>query len=68
MFKLKIIDNPGLIKDKESNAVISVDKDSFNEYIKIKNKKLIESNRIDNLETKVENMNILLKKLCEKLL
>ncbi len=70
---LKVIDAPGLLRDPHSKALINTDVSALNEHRKKKrimssilnNSKELES-RVDELSSKMNNIESLLKQLLEK--
>ena len=63
----KVEGHPGLIRDLESNAVINNDKSAYQNYIQMREQKLREKERLDNLENEVGEIKSLLQKLVDKL-
>lgn len=61
----KVQGHEGLVKDLRTKAVISSDIDALNRAREIKRKRLAEINRLNDLENKVEKMEILILKLLE---
>jgi hypothetical protein len=62
----KIENEASLVKDMTSGAIISTDKNAFNNYINNRDKKLLESKRLDNLENELSDIKKLLLKLLDK--
>lgn len=70
---LKVIDAPGLLRDPHSKALLNTDVSALNEHRKKKramaailnNSKELES-RVDELSSKMNNIESLLKQLLEK--
>lgn len=70
---LKVIDAPGLLRDPHSKALINTDVSALNEHRKKKrimssilnNSKELES-RVDELSSKMNNIESMLKQLLEK--
>tara|TARA_Y100001949_G_C15683741_1_gene199305 strand:- start:74 stop:295 length:222 start_codon:yes stop_codon:yes gene_type:complete len=48
--------NKNLLRDKSNNAIINTDKNEFNAYIKNREMRLSEKERVDSLEQKVDNL------------
>ncbi|MDD4242737.1 MAG: hypothetical protein PHG08_00355 [Bacilli bacterium] len=64
---IKIKDEPLLIKDVNSGAVINTDKTGYNKYIEMRRKKELESNRMENLENELADIKLLLQELLKKI-
>lgn len=70
---LKVIDAPGLLRDPYSKALVSADVSALNEHRKKKramnailnNSRELEA-RVDELSSKMDNIEIMLTKLLEK--
>lgn len=70
---LKVIDAPGLLRDPHSKALLNTDVSALNEHRKKKramaailnNSRELES-RVDELSSKINNIESLLKQLLEK--
>jgi hypothetical protein len=70
---LKVIDAPGLLRDPYSKALVNADVSALNEHKKKKramhailnNSKELEA-RVDELSSKMDNIEIMLTKLLEK--
>jgi len=63
----KVEGHSDLIRDLETNAVINTNKTAYQDYLKIKEEKLKEKQRLDNLENEVGEIKSLLYKLLDKL-
>ena len=50
---IRVKEDKSYCRDMNSNAIINVDSNSYNEYIKNKNRILEEKKRIENLENEV---------------
>ena len=55
----------GLYRDETTNAIINCNDFEYNQYLKIKNEKLLEKNEIDNLKKEIDEIKTLLYKLLE---
>ena len=66
MYK-KVEGHSGLLRDMESGAVINNDATAYQNYIAMREQKLREKERIDNLETEVSEIKDLLKQIINKL-
>jgi hypothetical protein len=53
---IKVKEDKSYCRDMNSNAIINVDSNSYNEYIKNKNRVLQEKQRIQNLENEVNDI------------
>lgn len=53
---LRIAENPRLRRDVSTNAVLDVDADNYKSYIKVKQSKKEQQERIDTMETRINNM------------
>ena len=63
----KVEGHPGLIRDLESNAIVNNDTTAYQNYIKLREQKLKEQQRIENLENEVGEIKNLLNKILDKL-
>jgi hypothetical protein len=63
----KVEGHSGLVRDLNTNAVINNDRTAYQNYIKLKEEKLKEKDRIDNLENEIKEVKSLLKELINKL-
>ena len=52
MMKLKVKDNPGLVRDSKSKAIVNVDVNAFSEY---QNKKTIQ-NKMINMSEEINDL------------
>ena len=66
MYK-KVEGHSGLLRDMESGAVINNDATAYQNYIAMREQKLKEKERIDNLEIEVSEIKDLLKQIINKL-
>lgn len=67
--KIPVKDNPGLVRDAKSKAIINVDKNSYLEYKSRKNvntKVINMTEDINNLKQSVDEIKLLLNKLIER--
>ena len=53
---IRVKEDKSYCRDMNSNAIINVDSNSYNEYIKNKNRILHEKQRIENLENEVSEI------------
>ena len=63
----KVEGHSDLIRDLETNAVINTNKTAYQDYLKLREEKLKEKQRLDNLENEVGEIKSLLYKLLDKL-
>tara|TARA_Y100000004_G_scaffold80445_1_gene90419 strand:+ start:428 stop:628 length:201 start_codon:yes stop_codon:yes gene_type:complete len=66
MYK-KVEGHSSLVRDTESGAVINNDSTSYQNYIAMREQKLKEKERIDNIEDEIVEIKSLLKDLINKL-
>ncbi len=64
---IPIKDNGGLFRDEKTNAVLNCNDKEYNDYIKLKNKKLTEKEEIDSLKSDIEEIKSALKIIIEKI-
>lgn len=53
---IRVKDDKSYCRDMQSNAIINVDSNSYNEYLKNKNRIIQEKQRIENLENEVNEI------------
>lgn len=53
---LKVAENPGLRRDRSTNAVLDVDRDAYQRYKKLKQSKKEQQERVDVMENRINNM------------
>ena len=63
----KVEGHSDLIRDLETNAVINTNKTAYQDYLKMREQKLNEKQRLDKLENEVGEIKSLLQKLVDKL-
>lgn len=63
----KVEGHSDLVRDMENGAIINTDSAAYQNYILMKNQKLKEKERIDNLENEMSEIKSLLKQLVDKL-
>lgn len=63
----KVEGHSDLVRDMESGAIINTDNAAYQNYILMRNQKLKEKERIDNLENEMSEIKSLLKQLVDKL-
>lgn len=64
---IPIKDANGLFRDEETNAILNCNEHEYNEYVKIKNKKLQEKQEIDIIKSDIKEIKDCLKLLIEKI-
>ena len=63
----KVEGHSDIIRDLETNAVINTNKTAYQDYLKMREQKLNEIQRLDKLENEVGEIKSLLQKLVDKL-
>ncbi len=53
----------GLYRDENSNAILNCNKNDYEEYLKIKNKKILEKDEIDSLKKEIDELKFLVNQL-----
>ena len=56
MALIPVEDNPGLFRDEQSGAIINKNRSDFDIYVSSRKKMRTKTERIDTLETKVDNL------------
>ena len=56
MALIPVEDNPGLFRDEQSGAIINKNRSDFDIYVSSRKKMRTKAERIDTLETKVDNL------------
>lgn len=62
---VKVQGHEGLRKDLRTKAVVNTDETAFEKALRLKEQRLKELNRVEELETKVERLESLIEKLLE---
>jgi hypothetical protein len=57
----------GLFRDEQTNAVINTNDREYNQYIKLKNKKLIEQSELDSIKSDINDIKNALKIIMESI-
>lgn len=65
--KIKVENSTSLYRDSHSNAIINCSDLEYDNYIKIKNKKLNEINEMQQLKNDVDELKDMMKLILEKL-
>lgn len=63
MTYIPVKDKKNLYRDSDSNAIINTDKSSYNSYLKIREQKLKEKEKIDQLNDEIKSVKDDLKEL-----
>lgn len=63
----KIINEPDLVKDSETGAVLNLSESSYDKYINERKRVMSEKNRINKLENDVQDIKILLNQIMGKI-
>lgn len=64
---IPIKDSNGLFRDEETNAILNCNEHEYNEYLKIKNRKLQERQELDGIKTDIQEIKDCLKLLIERI-
>ena len=67
MNKIKVKDSGSLYRDEESGAIVNCSDSEYNNYLKLKQKKLQESNEMDKLKDDVDELKSMMKLILSKL-
>jgi hypothetical protein len=59
--------NPDLYRDEETNAILNCNDKKYEEYLEMKNKKLVEKNEIETIKDEIDEIKSLLKILIDKI-
>jgi chromosome segregation ATPase len=62
---LYVEDNPGLIRDKASKAIINIDHEAYERYKEAKAHKASKDKQIENLENEIKDLKELIYKMVE---
>jgi hypothetical protein len=54
--KIKVKDSPHLVRDEETNAIVNTNKMDYENYLKIKNRKDLEKEKLSNLESELKSV------------
>jgi predicted nucleic acid-binding Zn-ribbon protein len=54
--KIKVKDSPHLFRDGETNAIVNTNKMEYDNYLKMKNAKEKEKQKLSNLESELESV------------
>lgn len=64
---IPIKDNGGLFRDENTNAVLNCNDNEYENYVKLKNKKLTEKEEIASMKSDIEEIKSALKIIIEKI-
>ena len=67
MSKIKVKDSGSLYRDEESGAILNCSDSEYDNYLKLKQKKLQEANEMDKLKDDVDELKSLMKLILSKL-
>tara|TARA_Y100001978_G_C23605423_1_gene390895 strand:+ start:775 stop:984 length:210 start_codon:yes stop_codon:yes gene_type:complete len=67
MNKIKVKDSGSLYRDEESGAIVNCSDSEYDNYLKLKQKKLQESNEMDKLKDDVDELKSMMKLILSKL-
>lgn len=57
----------GLYRDEKTNAILNCNKNDYEEYLRLKNKKILEKKEIDELKDEIYELKGLVKNLLESI-
>ena len=63
----KVEGHADLVRDLHTGAIINNDKLAYQNYVHMKNEKLRERERLNNMEKELDNIKIILNKILDKL-
>jgi len=67
MNKIKVKDSGSLYRDAESGAILNCSDSEYDNYLKLKQKKLQEANEMDKLKDDVDELKSMMKLILSKL-
>ena len=67
MNKIKVKDSGSLYRDEESGAILNCSDSEYDNYLKLKQQKLRESNEMDKLKNDVDELKDMMKLILNKL-
>tara|TARA_B100000925_G_scaffold265273_1_gene224329 strand:- start:28 stop:237 length:210 start_codon:yes stop_codon:yes gene_type:complete len=67
MKKVKVKDSGSLYRDEDSGAILNCSDSEYDNYLKLKQKKLQESNEMDKLKDDVDELKSMMKLILSKL-
>ena len=67
MSKIKVKDSGSLYRDEESGAILNCSDSEYDNYLKLKQKKVQEANEMDKLKDDVDELKSMMKLILSKL-
>ena len=67
MDKIKVKDSMSLYRDEQSGAILNCSDSEYDNYLKLKQKKLQEANEMDKLKDDVDELKSMMKLILSKL-
>ena len=67
MNKVKVKDSNSLYRDEESGAILNCNDTAYNNYLKLKEKKLEEAAQMEKLKDDVDELKVMMKLILSKL-
>ena len=67
MNKVKVKDSGSLYRDEESGAILNCSDSEYDNYLKLKQKKMQEANEMDKLKDDVDELKSMMKLILSKL-
>ena len=67
MSKIKVKDSGSLYRDEESGAILNCSDSEYDNYLKLKQKKMQEANEMDKLKDDVDELKSMMKLILSKL-
>ena len=67
MNKIKVKDSGSLYRDEESGAILNCSDSEYDNYLKLKQKKMQEANEMDKLKDDVDELKSMMKLILSKL-
>ena len=67
MKKVKVKDSGSLYRDKDSGAILNCSDSEYDNYLKLKQKKLQEANEMDKLKDDVDELKSMMRLILSKL-
>tara|TARA_R100000278_G_C5347976_1_gene120731 strand:+ start:152 stop:385 length:234 start_codon:yes stop_codon:yes gene_type:complete len=55
-YHIKVSDHPNLVRDKRSQAIVSTDRNAYNEYIRQREYALSEKEKVDSLRSELNDV------------
>jgi|TARA_B100001094_G_scaffold331683_1_gene400863 hypothetical protein len=67
MNKVKVKDSNSLYRDEDSGAILNCNDTAYNNYLKLKERKLVEAEEMDKLKDDVDELKDMMKLILSKL-